>query len=474
MRNYFNFKQFSRDKVLITNDFGRFLFLTQEQFGQMLGSEQGIPQDLHSALSDSLFLIDPAQAFSDDIRYQMRAMKSYLFSSTALHIFVVTNACNLQCVYCQAQSDKSRYRGMMSIETGHKAIDIALQSPSEALTFEFQGGEPLLNFPTIRDMVLYTEECKGDKQVDFTIVSNFSLLTDEIADFLAEHHVAVSVSLDGPRRLHDSNRHYAGGEGSYHHVIGGIRKLRERGINLSAIQTTTRESLKCPVDIVQEYASLGLNGVFLRPLSPLGFAKAEWERIGYTADEFIAFYKMAFEEALRLNREGVFFPEQHSTYFLRKILFGEAVNYMELRSPCGAAYGQLAYYYDGRIFTCDEARMVAEGGDDAFCLGHVDTSDYKAIVSNRKSRATCAASVLESIPGCCDCVYQPYCGVCPVVNYAQDKDPFAKKAHNYRCRVYEGMLDYLFSLMEQGDAETLNILRSWVDGGERHEGCKEG
>ena len=136
---------------------------------------------------------------------------------------------------------------------------------------------------------------------------------------------------------------------------------------------------------------------------------------------------------------------------------------MELRSPCGAGIGQLAYYYDGNIYTCDEARMVAEAGDNAFCLGNVLTDDYRSIITSRKCRATCAASVLEGIPGCSDCVYQPYCGVCPVINYAQNGDPFAKQARDYRCKIYGGILDFLFSLIHENDSEVMEILYSWVE-----------
>ena len=461
MRNYFNFKRFG-EVVLVTNDFGRHMFLTPSQFQELLGAEDEISLALREQLSDKYFLMNPTQVFSDSALYDLRAMKSYMFTGTALHIFVVTNACNLQCVYCQAQSDKSRQRGMMTPETGKKAIDIALQSPAEQLTFEFQGGEPLTNFETIRVMVEYAEEAKGDKEVDFTIVSNLALLTDEMLDFFMEHRVAINTSLDGPQQLHDRNRHQITGTGSYQFAIEGIRRVRERGAVPGAIQTTTWESLRFPRGIVREYERQGLSGVFLRPLSPLGFAKGEWDKIGYSPEEFLEFYKTAFDEVLKVNREGTFFPEQHSIYFLQKILFGEAVNYMELRSPCGAAVGQLAYYYNGNVYTCDEARMVSESGDDTFCLGNVNTADYRTLVMNGRSRATCSASILECIPSCSDCVYQPYCGVCPVVNYAQNKDPIAKTARNYRCRVYEGMLDFLFTLIRENDEETMAILKSWI------------
>lgn len=463
MLNHFNFKKIGENCVLVTNDFGLHLYLSDAEFRSLATNRVERNSPLYEKLHQNLFLIEPMELYSSEIASDLRGMKNYVFTPTTLHIFVVTNACNLQCIYCQAQASKERKHGMMSAEIGTRAIDIALQSPSNNLTFEFQGGEPLVNFQTIKTMVEYAETHKGNKRVEFTIVSNLTLATDEILDFLISHNFSISTSLDGPKTLHDYNRRFCGNGSSYDFVMDGVRRIHERNYPIGAIQTTTRKSLAFPKEIVHEYVGIGTNGIFLRPLTPLGFAKADWELIGYTPEEFIAFYKKAFDEILLINRQGVRFPEQHSTYFLKKILHGYAYNYMELRSPCGAGVGQMAYYYDGKVYTCDEGRMVAEAGDDAFCLGDVFADNYESLVSSSTCKVTCASSVLETIPGCCDCVYHPYCGVCPVINYAMDGDIFARQAFGYRCRVYAGILDHLFALLREGDEETIHILHSWVE-----------
>ena len=462
MLNHFNFKRTEDGAFLVTNDFGRYEFLTPEEFRGLLTGSLDAKSALYGKLHQDGFLLNPFQIYGPEIAARIRDMKSYVFSATSLHIFVVTNACNLRCAYCQAQSDPNHTDGMMSEETAKRAVDIALQSPANRLTFEFQGGEPLRNFPAIRFIVEYAEVVKGKKDISFTVVSNLSLLNDRILDFFIEHHVSVSTSLDGPQILHDQNRTFIGGQGSYRAVMAGLEKIRASGASAGAIQTTTRASLAFPREIVREYQRNGLRGLFLRPLTPLGFAKSEWEKIGYAPEEFLQFYKTAFNEILNVNREGVFFPEQHATYFLTKILGGYSINYMELRSPCGAGIGQLAYYYNGDIYTCDEARMVAEAGDSAFRLGNVLTADYASLMSASACRAACSASILEGIPGCCDCVYQPYCGVCPVVNYAANGDLYVKTAEEYRCKIYAGMLDFLFSLIRQGNPEVMNILYGWI------------
>ena len=373
----------------------------------------------------------------------------------------MTNSCNLNCVYCQAQSETSIKKGMMTKEIAKRGVDIALQSPTSSVTIEFQGGEPLLNFETIKYIIEYSAAVNKDKIISYNLVSNLSLLTDEIADYLSEHNVQVSVSLDGPDHVHNKNRPFRIGGGSYDTAIRGIEILRARKISLGAIQTTTKHSLNHSKDIIDTYIQLGFSSIFIRPLTQLGYANEHWKEIGYTAEEFVNFYKESLDYIINLNKDGILFSEGHANILLTKFLQGYSNNYMELRSPCGASIGQIAIYYDGNIYTCDEGRMVAEMGDSAFKLGDVFSCDYNNLIDSGVCKTICAASCLEAIPGCCDCVYQPYCGVCPVINYAVENDLYAKGSNN-RCKVYSGILDYLFNLINK-QPENINILKRWIE-----------
>jgi hypothetical protein len=125
--------------------------------------------------------------------------------------------------------------------------------------------------------------------------------------------------------------------------------------------------------------------------------------------------------------------------------------------------GQLAYYADGSVFTCDEGRMLYEMGQDTFCLGNVFKDTYVELVDNGTCRTVCASSILETIPSCCDCVYQSYCGTCPVVNYALDQDVIEKHPRGYRCVVYSGMLDCLFKILMENEEQNITILSAWMN-----------
>lgn len=466
MNNHFNF-MWRNGEVLITNDFGDYAFLSKDEFASFVSGKVQHESELYMLLSRKGFLTDEnPNVFINERIGDLRNMKGYLFSATALHIFAITNRCNQNCVYCQAKAPGSTLDGIMDVETGKKAIEVAMQSPANNLTFEFQGGEPLLNFDLILEMIRYSRELnlKYNKKLEYTIVTNLVALTDEKLQALIDNNVSICTSLDGCEIVHNQNRKLRSGEGTYQHVKKAIQRVKSAGKEVGAIETTTRFSLRYPVEIVDEYVSTGLSGIFLRPLTPLGFAKSFWDEVGYSAEDFIEFYKKAFTHILEINEQGIYFPELHATYFLRKMLHGDADNYMELRSPCGAGIGQMSYYYNGNVYTCDEGRMMGEAGDNTFLLGNVHEDSYDDMVGKKTCRTTCAASVVESLPMCCDCAYHPYCGVCPVVAYSSNRDIFPREPFDFRCKVYQGIMDILFDLLQKDDPEVMHILHSWIEG----------
>lgn len=460
--NYFNFKNFG-NKVLMTNDFGKYVFVEKKDFLKILSLNIDRDSLLYSTLIEKEMIFDGSELeYSLSGKYALRTIKGHVNTATSLHIFVVTTKCNMSCVYCQANNGKECPHLMMDREMAQKAVDIALQSPEQYLSFEFQGGEPLINFEMIKFIVEYAQSHKENHEISYTIVTNLTLLNDEMLDFFVQHNFAISTSIDGNELVHNYNRPFANGEGTFQKVMESVRKIRKAGLHVGAIETTTKYSLAFPKEIVRAYVELGFDSIFIRPLTPLGKAAKSWNEIGYSWQEFIDFYAQAFEELIEINKNGWFIKEDHASILLKRIR-GDFMNYMELRSPCGAGVGQLAYYADGNIFTCDEGRMLHEMGDSSFQLGNVYENTYTELIKNGVCRTVCASSVLESIPSCCDCVYQPYCGTCPVVNYALYKDVIEKEPRGYKCRIYSGILDYLFLKFYENDPETIGILNTWSE-----------
>lgn len=470
--NYFNFKQFG-DKYLLTNDTGRFIFLCNDEFQMLVNNNLSDNQELINKLISGRFIFNKhKELFVDEVLPEVRKQKNYLFGGTQLHIFILTKDCNQKCIYCQASAKDHFFNDSnMSKEIAERAVDLALQAPSRNLAFEFQGGEPLLNFTVLKHIVEYTKGKNRDNQknITFNLVSNLIALDDDMLDFLVNNKVSICTSLDGNEYLHKINRPCDIED--YHKIIKNniskINNISSDGDGLfgkvQAIQTTTKHSLKYAREIVDEYISLGFNSLFIRPLTPLGFAKERWNKIGYTPEEFLTFYKDILDYTIELAIEGVNISETYTTLLLKKILGNFPVNFMELRSPCGGAIGQLAYHYNGNVYTCDEGRMLSETGDDSFKLGDVFTSSYHQLIENPITKAICISSCLETIPGCQECAYNPYCGTCPIYNYVQEGSIFAIMPANYKCKINKGIMDYLFSKINENDEKVMSVFRKWIN-----------
>ena len=151
----------------------------------------------------------------DLLATKYRSKHSRLADFTGLHIFVVTLRCDHSCPYCQVSrvsSDRAAYD--MSRDTAQKAIDLMFRSPSPYLKVEFQGGESLLNFDLIREIVIETERrnMSESRDIAFVIATNLSPITDEMLSFAKAHHICISTSLEGPRDL----RRHRTAAGAFH------------------------------------------------------------------------------------------------------------------------------------------------------------------------------------------------------------------------------------------------------------------
>ena len=459
------------DKHLITNQEGRWLLLDADDFRRFV--EGTVPEDgeLFQRLKDENFLRDHY-----DVRKaaeMLRARKHFVHYGPNLHILVVTLRCNETCVYCHAsRANMDAVQTDMTPEIAEKSVDMVFRSTNPYVTIEFQGGEPLVAFDTVKHVIEYAKEKNraAGKQLEFTMVSNLSLMDEDKLRFLIENKVQVCTSIDGPQHLHDKQRKLPG-LSAHESAVRWIRRIneayREMGLDdtlyhVEALLTTTRATLPLSREVVDTYVDLGCKALFLRPLDPFGFVDKTSGKIEYPREEYMQFYRSAVDYMIELNKQGVQILERYAAIFLTKILTGEDPNFLDIRWPSGAGIGQLAYNYDGKIFTCDEGRMLHEMGDDTFELGHVETSTYREIVGHPTVRALALASNLEQNPDCVSCTYLPYCGLPPVHSHKTQGTMFGRPRESTLCFVHKHIQDYLFEKLGSADAETQAILRKWT------------
>ena len=467
---FFRFREIG-ERVVVTSIEGEWIVLTREEFRGFLRGEVDRDGALHRRLVERNLVRESFDARRAAEAYRRR--KRFVHYGPNLHLMVVTLRCNETCVYCHAsRANLDAVHTDMTIETAERAVDLILRTTSPHVTIEFQGGEPLVNFPVVQHIVEYaTQRNRGlGKQLEFTMVSNLSLMDETKLAWLLAHRVQLCTSIDGPKSLHDKQRKLPT-LSSYDAAEPWIARInaayREAGLDptlyhVEALLTTTKETLERWREVVDTYVALGCRALFLRPVDPFGFAEKTRKIVEYPREDYLAYYRRAVDYIIELNRQGVEILERYAAIFLTKILTGDDPNFLDIRSPGGAGIGQLAYNYDGTIYSSDEGRMLGAMGDPTFAIGDVRTSRYRDIVSHPTVRAMAIASNLEGQPDCVDCPYVPYCGTQPEHNHKTLGTMMGRMRESSMCAVHKGIQDFLFEKLATADAATLEILHRWT------------
>lgn len=460
------FSELDDTRFLLSNFVGEFHIL-EKGVARDFMRHQLQPSSAHYAeLRSKHFLIDGDSSVAIDLlALKTKTRFERLSYFTGLHLFVVSLRCEHSCPYCQVSrqnDDKTDFD--MSPETAERSLDLVFQSPSPQIKIEFQGGEPLLNFKLIRQIVESAKKRNelARRDLEFVIATNLAVLSDEVLEFCRIHDIHISTSLDGPADLHNKNRPRPGGD-SYERAVAGIERVRKAlgRDRVSAVMTTTNASLERARDVVDEYVERGFGNVFLRPLSPYGFAvKTKWYN-SYDTEKWLRFYFEGLDYIIELNKRGVQFKETYASLILTKMLTPFQPGYVDLVSPAGIGTGALLYNYDGAIFASDESRMLAEMGDTAFKLGSV-TDSYEALISSDVLLDALEQSFAASAPMCSSCAYEPYCGADPVYHHATQGNFVGRKPLSGFCNRNMAIFKGLLTRME-ADPETRRIFTRWAN-----------
>lgn len=459
------------DKVLVTSFLGDWILLEPDAFQAFVEGRPRPGDPLYERLRERRLIAAELDLAAEARRYWTK--RSFLTGGPSLHGFVLTERCNHGCQYCHSSVvGMGRTDTDMSIEVADKAVQFALASTSNWVNIEFQGGEPTANWETLAYVVHRARELNAErgKTLTFSLVTNFSLMDDEKLDFLVENKVQICTSLDGPEDLHNSIRIYNAGN-SYQLTTEWIRKTNERYVamgldptlyRVEALPTITRASLQRPREIIDAYVKAGCRAIFLRKLDPFGFAARTRHKLGYSMTDYLRFYAEALDYAIELNIQGIEVLERHAAIMLCKILSDTEPNYLDLRSPGGAAIGQLGYHPDGSVYSSDEGRMVAAMGDDAFYLGNAMTQSYREVMESAAVKGLVVAATNEANPDCASCVYQPYCGLQPEYNYKTQGSIFGRMRDSDWCRKHMGIFDILVGKLASATAEEMAVLERWT------------
>ena len=464
----FRFTRLNGQELLV-NEAGEFLFAPTGTAQALADDTLDSQSTLYKDLKAKHFLYDETSSpLLDVLATKIRTKYDHLIGGTKLHIFVVTLRCEHSCHYCQvSRQTASKDEFDMSLETADRSIDLMFDSPSPHVTLELQGGEPLLAFDNIQYIVLKAkaQAALRGKRLDIVVTTNLACATDEMLLFFRDEGVKVSTSLDGPSFLHNKNRPRPGND-SYERAIDGIERGRRiLGYeNVAALMTTTSASLDYVTEIIDEYVRREFHTIFLRPISPYGFAVKTKHRTGYEMEEFLKFYKQGLDHILDVNRSGYRLAEIYTQILLSKILMPQGTGYVDLQSPAGEAWNVLVYNYNGDVFASDESRMLAEMQDWTFRLGNVHRDTRRSLFTSEAALKMFEVSCNQSLAGCSDCAFQTYCGADPVYHHATQGDMYGHRPTSGFCTRNMEVIKHLFSFIERDDPGTMPIFWAWLTG----------
>lgn len=364
-------------------------------------------EQVETAYGECGELIQSGQLFSKDIykeEIQSFAGRKTVVKALCLH---AAHNCNLSCRYCFAQEGEYHgRRGLMSVEVGKQALDFLVENSGSRrnLEVDFFGGEPLMNWKAVQEIVEYGRglEKKHDKKFRFTLTTNGVLLDEEKMEFANREMSNVVLSLDGRRQVHDFMRPFPNGAGSYDRIVPKFQEFAKlRGQKDYYVRGTfTRHNLDFAKDVLH-LADLGFKQISMEPV-----VAQESEDYALRKEDLLAVceqYDILAREMIAREKEGRGFQFFH---FMLDLSGGPCV-YKRL-SGCGSGTEYLAVTPWGDLYPCHQ--FV---GEDAFRMGTVFEGIQKPEI--RESFSKCN---VYSKPACQECFARFYCsGGCAANSY---------------------------------------------------------
>lgn len=438
----FNFKSINKD-YLISNLAGQHQFMKEEDFIKVIDSDfcELDPKILASLESKSFLTPENQLGLREKIISSRLATRIYdSLSPPSLFMVVPTLRCDHDCNYCQVSRVDMDAQGY---DLDEEHIDNIIKHirflSREFVKIEFQGGEPLVNFLFIKKFVSKAKTALKDKKLNFVIATALGPITDEIIKWISSEKIHLSISIDGIESIHNSNRP-SKLFNSFKNTTQIIRKIRDSypDIQLSALTTVTKLSLTSPENVIKPYIDLGFKELFIRPLSPYGFAVDTWKKLGYTAEEFFIFYEKVLDIAIDND-----LIEYSALLHLNRI-FKRSASHVDLKSPAGVLFGAVCFDYSGNIFGSDESRMLYKTTESKeLILGHISDSP-KDICTNENLTTILKDTFIELNPGCCDCAYNQFCGADPIYHLSSQGDLIGDKSKSFFCQIEMKMFDLIF------------------------------
>lgn len=361
--------------------------------------DEAVDEILDAKESGMLFTEDIYENYIKDFKARKTVVKAL-----CLHI---AHDCNLACQYCFAEEGEYHgRRALMSFEVGKKALDFLVANSGNRINLEvdFFGGEPLMNWQVVKDLVIYGRSLEeaNNKKFRFTLTTNGVLLNDEILEFANKEMSNIVLSIDGRKEVNDRMRPHRGGQGSYDEIVPKFQKVAQsrEQMNYYVRGTYTHNNLDFSKDVMH-LADLGFQQISVEPV----VAKPEDAYALQETDipRLLEEYDLLAKELLSRRKEG---KSVNFFHFMIDLEGGPCV--AKRLSGCGSGTEYLAVTPWGDFYPCHQ--FV---GHEEFLMGNVDTGIVKTEI--RDEFKLCNVYAKEK---CNDCFAKFYCsGGCAANSY---------------------------------------------------------
>lgn len=309
----------------------------------------------------------------------------------------LTHRCNLTCEYCY--SGRS-LRQDMSLETARQVVEhiLTIAPENEPLDFNFFGGEPLIRFELLKEIVTYIQE-RSSQPVRFNLTTNGTLLTEEMLDYFQTENINLCFSLDGPKWLHDRYRTYADGRGSYDDVQRNLQMALEVLNDVQVNAVYNPDHLDAIPETLSSLVGLGVSAIHLNPNIYAKWTAAIYPKLREVFKELAELYCNYYEDAKEIALNII------DSKLILFVKGGYSVSDL-----CSMAHSQWAFAPSGNVYPCE--RFIGEDQDQTMCLGNI----HQGILQHR------CQSIREKVGNrnkdCIDCRLKSYCmNWCGCTNY---------------------------------------------------------
>ena len=364
-------------------------------------------EDIKEALGDIKELIGEGLLYSLDL-YENIAQNDRSKSYVKAVCLNIIHDCNLRCKYCFA--DEGEYKGkrkIMSVEVGKKAIDYVIEKsgPRKNIEIDLFGGEPLMAFKNIKEIVDYGREQEKihNKNIRFTMTTNATLLDEEKMEYLDKNMGNIVLSIDGRKSVNDKVRIRVDGSGSYDAILPKIKEMvtrRDKSKQYYVRGTFTRENTDFFEDVLalanEEFDEISIEPVVLPDGHELSLREEDLETI-------YGEYDKLYHEMLKRHKDGNPFKFYHFNIDLQ----GGPCVYKRI-SGCGAGHEYVAITPDGEVYPCHQ--FV---GNKDFLLDNIYNENFNNDLSSDFRKAH-----IYNKPKCKECWARFYCsGGCQANNF---------------------------------------------------------